>query len=267
MALIDNIIAYWKTDESSGNAASEVGGFTLTNNGTTAYSAGKINNAADFGASNTTKSLTSANTIGLDMSINFTQNCWVNITTAPGVSVAETWFLWSNNTTANKKGSFGTQYYNNAGTFQLYINRADSTANDQTGANQTLNVGTWYMLTITWNGTNNFIYLNGSGTPLITNASTRTGTDTTSGYTEGVQVGNDTTNVRWLSGLVDECGVWSRVLTSTEITELYNSGAGLSYPFSSGPTNLKSYNTNLAANIKSIDTNLLANIKSLNTNV
>jgi hypothetical protein len=36
---------------------------------------------------------------------------------------------------------------------------------------------------------------------------------------------------------------------------------------SSGPANLKSYNTNLKANIKSINTNPIANIKSLNTNV
>lgn len=39
------------------------------------------------------------------------------------------------------------------------------------------------------------------------------------------------------------------------------------YSFVSGPANLKSYNTNLAANIKSINTNLIANVKSLNTNV
>lgn len=35
----------------------------------------------------------------------------------------------------------------------------------------------------------------------------------------------------------------------------------------SGPANLKTYNTNLKANIKSIDTNLIANVKSLDTNV
>ena len=38
------------------------------------------------------------------------------------------------------------------------------------------------------------------------------------------------------------------------------------YAPASGPTNLKSYNTNLKANIKSINTNLIANCKSLNTN-
>lgn len=39
-------------------------------------------------------------------------------------------------------------------------------------------------------------------------------------------------------------------------------------PFvAAGPTNLKSYNTNLKANIKSINGNPIANVKSLNTNV
>ena len=35
----------------------------------------------------------------------------------------------------------------------------------------------------------------------------------------------------------------------------------------SGPTNVKSYNTNLKANIKTINTNPIANVKSLDTNV
>lgn len=39
------------------------------------------------------------------------------------------------------------------------------------------------------------------------------------------------------------------------------------YKASSGPANLKSYNTNLLANIKSINTNVIANVKSLDTNV
>ena len=39
------------------------------------------------------------------------------------------------------------------------------------------------------------------------------------------------------------------------------------YVVAAGPTNLKSYNTNLKANIKTINTNLIANVKSLNTNI
>jgi len=38
----------------------------------------------------------------------------------------------------------------------------------------------------------------------------------------------------FFDGMIDEVGVWSRLLTSDEVTTLYNAGAGLSYPFSSG---------------------------------
>ena len=31
-------------------------------------------------------------------------------------------------------------------------------------------------------------------------------------------------------GLIDEVGVWSRLLTADEKTALYNSGSGLAYP-------------------------------------
>lgn len=48
-------------------------------------------------------------------------------------------------------------------------------------------------------------------------------------------------------------------IATIQITVYYTGGA-------SGPTNLKSYNTNLAGNIKTIDTNAIANVKSLNTN-
>lgn len=43
-------------------------------------------------------------------------------------------------------------------------------------------------------------------------------------------------------------------------------GASFAPQVAAGPTNLKSYNTNLKANIKSIDTNPIANVKKLNTN-
>ena len=36
-------------------------------------------------------------------------------------------------------------------------------------------------------------------------------------------------------GLLDEVGIWHKVLSDSEIAELYNSGDGLTYPFSTGP--------------------------------
>lgn len=42
------------------------------------------------------------------------------------------------------------------------------------------------------------------------------------------------TNGWFASWLIDEVGIWSRALSSTEITELYNAGAWNTYPFTAG---------------------------------
>jgi len=38
-----------------------------------------------------------------------------------------------------------------------------------------------------------------------------------------------------IDGVVDEVGIWSRIIDSTEVSSLYNSGAGFTYPFSVAP--------------------------------
>jgi hypothetical protein len=40
----------------------------------------------------------------------------------------------------------------------------------------------------------------------------------------------------YFDGIIDEFGVWSRALSGAEVTELYNSGSGLAYPFASTNT-------------------------------
>ena len=39
------------------------------------------------------------------------------------------------------------------------------------------------------------------------------------------------TNTAGFAGTIDEVGVWGRVLSASEVTALYNSGAGVAYPF------------------------------------
>ena len=239
MALIDQLLAYYKLDESSGNALdSTANAKTLTNTGTAGYSAGKINNAVDFGASNTTKNLNRLETgaLGLLMDSNFTVNFWLNLTTQVTTTGNQTVICWSDDTTANKKGYFEFQLYDNAGTPATAINRVDSAGADQVTGNLTFTVGTWYMVTLTWDGSNMKSYRDGSGSAWLTVASTRTGTNTAAGHNTRVAIGELDVTTRAISGLIDEMGWWNRVLSAAEITELYNGGAGLQYPFgTSGP--------------------------------
>ena len=50
-----------------------------------------------------------------------------------------------------------------------------------------------------------------------------------------------------MDGLIDEVGFWKRTLTSGERTQLYNSGNGLAYPFSSGNSRYYRLQQELAA--------------------
>lgn len=228
MALVDNQVAYWKLEEASGVRDDAHSTYDLTDNNTVTSGTGKIGDAALF-AEATSEYLSSTTSLGIDMSSYFTYNFWVKITALPDASEVEYLFYWRNGATTDKKGDDQIQLYNDAGTQQIYIVRRDSDGSDQQGANYTLTAGTWFMLTCTWDGSNHKLYINGSGTPTITQASTRTGTNT--GTDTYFKMGGDPGDNRFVDGMIDEFGVWSRVLTSSEITELYNSGDGLQYPF------------------------------------
>jgi hypothetical protein len=96
--------------------------------------------------------------------------------------------------------------------------------------------GAWHMATLTWDS-NIKLYLDGS----IDALSGRTVTPTFTGPTTEFCIGRSPSI--WSpypfcktdaipgtgKGKIDEVGLWSRALTSSEITQLYNSGSGLTY--------------------------------------
>ena len=49
--------------------------------------------------------------------------------------------------------------------------------------------------------------------------------------TDHLSIGRSKAYGRYMNGSIDLVGVWSRMLTDDEITELYNLGAGKDYPF------------------------------------
>jgi hypothetical protein len=259
MAIVDNIVTYYKLE----NVNDSAGSSTLTNRGTTAFNTGKIDNAADTGASNSTKNLyCSPQLTYAQIGSGFTFSFWANVTTSTSAQIVLRHVV---NNGSLERGFYVQQTAGGKWLFSLF----DGSGHDITSTTSVA-TSTWVYITCVYTGSVQRLYINGveEGTAL---------TYTMSGYSRSTlscfSLGayQDTTGggaSNWYSGLIDEVGIWSRALTSTEITELYNSGSGLQYPFSaSGPANLKSYNTNVIANIKSINTNLIANVKSLNTNV
>lgn len=222
--LTDNLLAYWKLDESSGDAIdSSGGGFTLTNNGGIAYSAGKINNGMHGDSGFGTDFLGRTDILGRTGGNNgaITISLWAKL---------DDWSV-GNATLFNIDDGNTSPYIqwtiqNNA--TQILFNRGRMcVANNVLTDTTTNSTGTWYHYVVTWDGTNRIIYQN---------AATDTTDATAAG--NGDACGDEVTRIANLQGgsnpphgVVDEVGVWNRALTADEVTELYNGGDGIQHPF------------------------------------
>ena len=88
MALIDNLISYWKLDETSDGSGAVTRNDShstnhLTDNNTTASGTGKINAGVDFERTNS-EYLSRADNASLSPTSDISFNFWVNFENAPG---------------------------------------------------------------------------------------------------------------------------------------------------------------------------------------
>jgi len=233
MALKDNLVAYYKLDESSGNAADSVGSATLTNTNVN-FSAGKINNAADF-----TNDLLSGSCSVVNNDDPFSVSLWVKTTD-------------NTNRTLVK---FGTTYSDFEVAFGV---GGTSSANFYGGSgsavnSNSINDGNWHFIVATYDGTNTILYVDASaGSPSSNYSSNRVATKVNLG--NGYYAG--------FAGSIDEVGIWSRAISSDEVAELYNDGDGVQYPFIT--TNIKTVNDLAIASVKTVNGLAISSVKSFN---
>ncbi|NTW33242.1 MAG: LamG domain-containing protein [Bacteroidetes bacterium] len=226
-SLLCNLVSYWKFDESSGDASDATGnGNTLTNNTTTPFASAKINNGANFGTTNTSKYFSKTDNLGFttNSSLVCSVSAWVYFNTPFGNNDATSILtLASTNNLIlifNVRGASG-----GATGADLEVYALGTSGGKVCNYNQAFSTGTWYHLVWVLNGASYALYINGSS--VSTGSTSYPSTTTTTATTK---LGYGTIGVS-LSGLLDEVGIWSKALTSTEVTSLYNSGAGLQHPF------------------------------------
>jgi hypothetical protein len=108
---------------------------------------------------------------------------------------------------------------------------------------------TWYLVTLTWDGSNVNLYLNGTA---VTAPVAQTVTPVSSVYPFRIGARGDYLGSSLFLGTIDEVGVWNRELTSAEVIALYSSGTGISYPFGQ-TTNLATiWNPSSSAQISNV---------------
>lgn len=217
-----NLKAYYRLANTSDSGS---GGFTLTNNNSVPFVSAKYSNGADFGSSNTNKSLTINNNLGITAG-NVSISCWVKLKAEIG---SGTWGL---------VGQEGRQiggdewiryqigYEYNGGARRLRFSRVKNDVADQT-ANYTITLGTssWHHLVLTYDGTNLRGYVDGTLQAGPTAASGFGGS--ANGHSEfsigaspsGTNTAGEVEN--YASAIIDDVAVFNRVLNSTEVTSLY----------------------------------------------
>lgn len=223
MSLTTNLVSYYKFQGNSNDSVGSVNGSDTTISYNDAY--GIIGNGANFNGSSL---VNFGNNLGATLAGAFTVNIWVNV--------------------ANYNDYYEIIGKENSGTLpkpmMIYLDKTTGyviyglgNGSTQRQTNYLTAFGTgWHMLTATSDGSGTTagmgIYIDASSKSL-----SAAGTNTTPGDgTDNLNLGQGY-NGNKLAGDLDELGIWSRVLTGAEITSLYNSGAGLQYPFTGNSVN------------------------------
>jgi hypothetical protein len=218
--LLNNLLAYWKLDETSGTRFdSTANNNDLTDNNTVGSTTGIQGNAADFVPVNVEYFSYPSPVL---TTTTFSVSVWVypktygtfgraifyqgDVLSDPGIH------LWIASTWEGSTNCLGFRY-NNAG-------------NSPSNSNS-ITLNTWQHVVVTYDGNTVRFYVNNVavGSNVIA--------DSSSPLAKPFYVGvwYEFNDRRIWDGYLDELGIWSRVLTAAERTELYNSGSGITYPF------------------------------------
>lgn len=217
--LLMGLAAYWSFDTSPPSGAlsladSSGNGRTLVNNAAVTAAAGLIGNGAVFNASG--QNLNTPTFIPLGSNTDFSVWLWALTT---NIFPQQMFFTFGNSGVA-----FEIEMVNNDAIRVTGYN--GSTFHLDTPV--TLVADTWYPVCVTYDSATSILTV---FLPAQALTSSLTITPALAVPTGTVQMGLEIGGGMRVIGMIDEVGVWDRVLTTIEIADLYNAGAGITYPF------------------------------------
>jgi hypothetical protein len=149
-----------------------------------------------------------------------------NISELPGGNEARTMSLWlkMDTLTGTRTMAWGSNWDGN-GHLSSILMQGDGTGGFgghfvDLNATQPFTTGTWYHIAFTYDGTQGKLYVDGALNNQANFALNTTGKDF---YISRIPP----YSAEYTDGAIDEVGVWNRVLTDSEIANLYNGGQGL----------------------------------------
>lgn len=231
----DGLVAYYNFD---GNSNASIGGVNGTNVNTPTFTTGKIGSAIDFGTDTVQRYCQLADndifsfTNGLGTDIPFSVSMWIKIS----VFSSQNNYLLSKRVNNNLEEEYMMGVSPTGGIFFQKFSDNDSykIAGVSGGA---LSLNTWYHIVYVDDGTipagGQVFYING-----VAQTTSSTIVNAYAGMPNGtspLRIGQTTVNpseARRHRGLIDELSFWkNRMLNQSDVTNLYNSGSGITYPF------------------------------------
>lgn len=215
MALIDDLVSYWSLGEASGTRFDAHGTNDLSDNGSVSSVTGKVGSAANFPAGGTRYL---SGTLASSLPEQFAVSFWVN-----PVSLKQNGGM----ITISADASNYIEYTDHGGFGETFLTEVAGVS-DYGWRPGTLVAGQWSHFVINVQG------------PLLSDISLwENGVEITNSRTANLPTGLDTVWIgesrnspgRYWDGQIDEVGVWSRALSSSEISDLYNSGSGRDYSY------------------------------------
>jgi hypothetical protein len=223
--LLQSLVGYWKMDEVSGTRVdSHTNGNDLTDNNTVTSSAGKIGLAATFTPANSESLSRADNTSLRGSTTEMSAACWI---TPNDINGALYFTIIGKNTSG---AAYSWRFAHAGPLLQVDITSADGVSGSSAFTFSQLSAGVRAHVAFSYNAGVCVFYKNGAavsnqGNNLFTTILQNTGL-----FQVGRYVAADTA---FFNGDIDELGYWSRALTAAEVLRLYNSNAGLTYPFTS----------------------------------
>lgn len=225
--LLTNLEAYWKLDDASATQTDSHASYDGTITGATHSATGILNNAVSFDGSG--DYINMGDVLDFERTDSFSISCWCKPAAVTGALT-----LVAKRDSGTGAG-YGIVRRGSAGGYYIGFDLGNSFSSNWlfvSGATTAVSSSaTWYHVVCTYDGSSSAsgvkIYVNGAAESLTTVYNSLSATTLTS-YPFNIGSRNNGASQVW-NGTLDEVGVWSRELSSTDVTVLNNGGSPLPY--------------------------------------
>lgn len=224
-ALNVDIQAFWKLDDGGNEIIDSVGNYNGTNNGAVPNATGIINTAYDF----TSGDPDWLNVSQVNPSVfddDFSASMWFN------ADIIQTGIIFMNG--ASGSSNENIWYFHtgsNSGNSEMVVR--DSAGNAISLTNISYGTNAWINIVIVYDDTAKSFIAYKNGTEFGRSGVNTLTRDGDSGeWIMGRFTGLD---IHKFDGTIDEVGIWNRTLSASEVSDLWNGGAGISWTDVFGP--------------------------------